>query len=170
MKTSALAALVLLHLTVNGQSVSSSVVNSSGNSFSQGYYTIEWSIGELALVNTLKSPDGLLLITSGFLQPELPQNNLYHHFTADELKILPNPTFNQVELNFSTRQQGVLRIHVYDASGKMIRSSQASSNGTGNIERVDLSSSASGTYLIRVDLDPAPGSVRKTGSYKIIKL
>lgn len=170
MKTAALIALLLLQTNVFGQSVSSSVVNSGGNSYTQGYYSIDWSVGELALVTTLKSNDGLFIVTSGLLQPDVAPVSTNHHFTADELKILPNPTYNKVELNFATRQQGTLLMNVYDATGKLVITQKANSAGTSSIERIDLMNLSSGTYLFRVELDPAPGSVRKTGTYKILKL
>ena len=170
MRTYALLALLLLQFHVNGQSVSSSVVNSTGSSYAQGYYNIEWSVGELAIVNTLQSQDGKLVVSSGFLQPDQPQQHLSHHFTPDEIKILPNPTYSKLELNISTRQQGVLRIQLFDAGGKSLKTAQLASSGVASIERIDMINYPSGTYVVRIDLDPAPGSVRKTGSYKIIKL
>ena len=170
MKTVALSALLFLQLFVKGQSVSASVLNSAGNSYSQGYYSLEWSVGELAIVEPMKSNDGLLIISNGFLQPGLPLSNPISQFSGDELKILPNPTYNKIEINLSTSQQGVLTTQVYDSKGKLVRTGKCSSNGVPIVEKINLTGVAAGTYFLRVDLAPSIGFSPKTGSYKIVKL
>lgn len=172
MKTKALAALLLLNLAAKAQTASSSVINAAGNSFSQGYYAIDWSVGELALVNTMTSSNGYVILTNGLLQPESSGENVNpgKHFTSDEIKILPNPTYNKVEINISAPQQGTLSIIVYDAAGKQLMSTKTFSNGLQKSEKLDLSTFASGTYLFYIELNPLPGSVRKTGTFKIVKL
>lgn len=172
MKTKALIALLLLNQAVKAQSLSSSVVNAAGNSYSQGYYAIDWSVGELALVNTMSSSNNYIVITNGLLQPGESNDNINSgkHFTSDEIKILPNPTYNRVEVNISTLQQGTLNIMVYDAAGKLLMTTKTISNGLQRSEKLDLSGVASGTYFFYIELTPLPGSIRKTGTFKIVKL
>lgn len=173
MKTLALAALILLSLNVRSQSLSSSVINSSSNHFSQGYYNIDWSIGELALVESMQSGEGMLIITNGFLQPELSDHidsNTRRRFSNGEIRIMPNPTHGKVEVNFSIGQKGTLHLFVYDANGKLLTSDRLLSNGIMMSKFIDLTSFSSGTYLLRIELDALQGSVLKNGSYKIIKL
>jgi len=172
MKTKVLTALLLLNLAVKAQTATSSVINSAGNSFSQGYYAIDWSVGELALVNTMTSSNTYVVLTNGLLQPGTSNDNINSgkHFTSDEIKILPNPTYNKVEINISTLQQGTLDILVYDAAGKLLMAKKTISNGMQRSEKMDLSGVASGTYLFYIELTPLPGSIRKTGTFKIVKL
>ncbi|WP_169472299.1 gliding motility-associated C-terminal domain-containing protein [Pedobacter hiemivivus] len=49
------------------QSVGAAVVNSSGNTYTQKDFTYEWSVGELALVETMINRQ--VSITNGVLQP-----------------------------------------------------------------------------------------------------
>ena len=170
MKTTALIALLLLQLCVKAQSISSSVVNTTGSSYSQGLYSIDWSVGEVALVSSMKSSEGLIVISNGFLQPNVPTGNVVHYFSGDEVKILPNPTFQKVDINIATKQEGVLRIYVYDTRGKLVVNGKSTLSGIPIVEKVDLSPFASGTYFVKLELEPAIGSIRKTGSYKILKL
>lgn len=172
MKTKALMALLLLSLTASSQSVSSSVINTAGSSFAQGYFVIDWSLGEMSLVNSMTSPNGALILTNGFLQPGAPNpgDNNHGRFTVDEIKILPNPTYNNVEINFSTLEQGTIDVVVYDVAGRRLLIRQVIGNGLKTSEKIDLSRFAAGTYLFWIELNPLPGSVRKTGSYKIVKL
>jgi hypothetical protein len=157
-------------LDSKSQSITSSVINASGNTYSQGYYSIDWSIGEMAVVESMNAANGSSTITNGFLQPNLLTEYPARKFTPDEIKILPNPTYDKVEINFLTTQQGVLHIAIFDANGKNIISRKTVSYGIGSIERFNLTGLASGTYFINIELNPVPGSVQKTGNYKIIKL
>ena len=172
MKTLALTALILLSVTVRSQSVSSYVINSSGDHYSQGYYNIDWSIGELALVGSMQSNGEVFILTNGFLQPNLSgsNNNTRHQFTNDEITIMPNPTHSKIEVNFSTQQKGTIHLYLYDANGKLLTTDKLLSNGIMISKFIDLTSFASSTYFLRIELDALSGSVSKTGSYKIVKL
>jgi len=165
-----LSALILISVCVRSQSVSSSVVNCAGNSYSQGYYNIDWSVGELALVNSMQS-SGFAIITNGFLQPTSAdyKNDARVYFTSDEVTIMPNPTHGKIEVNFSTAQQGTVYLYVYDVNGKVMTSDKLLLAGIRISKFIDLSTFASASYFLKLELKPAAGSVKKTGSYKIIK-
>ena len=169
MKTAALLVLILVQLHTQGQSLSGSAINTSGNSYTKSNYNLEWSIGELALVETMCSSDGRLVVSNGLLQPDMPRANILRSFTPDELKILPNPTYDKVEINLSTRQTGVLTILVFDAQGKLVTSAKKTMYGVPVVERIDLSMYGSGTYLLKLELGTTDG-VRKTGTHKIVKI
>jgi hypothetical protein len=171
MKTAALIMLLVSGaLVTRSQSIFPATINVSGNSFSNADYSIDWSIGELVAVHTATSSDGFVVITNGLLQPNLPAANNSLHFTKDEISILPNPTYGRIQINIQTRQQGNISIIIYDADGRKITAATVVSNGVGTIKHFDLSALAAGPYFIKIDLDPTGGSVRKTGSYKIVKL
>lgn len=175
MKTAVLIALILLSRNANSQSVSSYVINSSGNNSSGGHYShynIDWSVGEIALINTMQSGNGIVILTNGFLQPNLADslNDIRRRFTKDEIKVLPNPTHGKVEVNFSTHEKGTLNLHVYDVNGQLIATDKLLSNGILFSKVIDLTPFSSGTYFLRVELTALPGSTSKTGSYKIVKL
>jgi hypothetical protein len=161
---------VLGTITSKSQSLTSFVINTSGSSYAQGYYSIDWSIGEMAIIESMNATNGSNTLTNGFLQPDKPLENTAGKFSADEVRILPNPTYNQVEINFLTAQQGQLHIGIFDANGKNILMRKAVSYGIGSIERFNLSGFAAGTYFIKIELIPVLGSVKKTGAYKIVKL
>ena len=172
MKVVAFLTLVTISISARSQSVSSYAVNSTGNSYLKDHVSIEWSVGESVLINSMQS-DRDVTLTNGFLQPNLafiPDSNRIKRFTAGEVRILPNPTYNKTEINFAVQQAGVLHIKVYDANGKLLHSSQLTNNGMLTARSVDLSAYASGTYLLKIDLVPQLNAIGKTGSYKITKL
>lgn len=171
MRTLALMALILTSISVRSQSVSTYTLNSTGNSYSQGYYNIDWSVGELALVTTMQQ-GGEMIVTNGFLQPNLSyyDQDARRRFTVNEIRIMPNPTHGKVEVNISTAEKGNLYFFVYDASGKVLATDKMLSAGIMVSKFIDLTSFPSSSYLLRIELIPSAGSVSKTGSYKIIKL
>jgi len=166
-----LTALIVINISAKSQSVSSTVVNCAGNSYSQDYYNIDWSIGELALVNSMQA-NSYAIITNGFLQPNTTEykNDARRYFTNDEITIMPNPTHGKIEVNFSTAQRGTVYLNVYDVNGKMLASDKLLLAGIMVSKFIDLTTFASATYLLKLELKPAPGSVTKSGAYKIIKL
>lgn len=165
------AGLLLSVLQLSAQSTSQSVVNATGASYKGTAYQVDWSVGELALVDQMKSSNGQLIITNGFLQPQAPAvPDRNPHFNADEVRVLPNPTYDIVEINLLTAQQGWVNMEIYDTHGKIVVRRKVPSLGFGHLERIDLTPHAAGTYFLRINLTPAPGYNRKTGSYKIIKL
>lgn len=166
----ALAGCFAVVTAADAQSVSSSALNSSGNSYKSGYYQFEWSIGEMSLVTAMTSDDKQFIITNGLLQPnEATSENKDKYFDQEEIRVISNPTNGLVDVNILTKQQGKLLLHVYDVHGKTLVTKTAISYGFGSIEKIDLTRYAASTYFLKIDLIPVPGSVKKTGSYKIVK-
>lgn len=155
---------------LSAQPATQSVVNATGNSYKSGFYQIDWSVGEAALVNEMRAGNGQFVLTNGFLQSGeagVPSSNL--RFSDDEIRVLPNFTEDKIEVGLLTRQQGKVMMQVYDVSGKVVYRKSLVSYGAGHVERIALRPLAAGTYILKIDLVPAPGSVPKTGSYKIVK-
>ena len=155
------------------QSTAPSVINTSGGSFQSGYYQLEWSIGELALVGEMTSSNNSLVITNGFIQPFInyPATiNTNHVFGNDEIKIFPNPASSYVEINFLSKQRGRITLSFYDGSGRKILTVADSYYGVGLIKRIPVSHLPNEVYMLHVDLDPYPGYSSKKGVYKIVKI
>ena len=157
----------------HSQMVAPSVTNTGGGTFQSGYYQFEWSIGELALVGDMTSSNNSLVITNGFIQSHIQYpagNNTNNIFGNEEIKVFPNPATSYVEINFFTKQKGRIRISFYDGAGKKVYTTSDSYYGVGMIKRIPVSHLPNEVYMLRVDLDPFPGSSAKKGNYKIIKI
>ena len=173
MKTrmSAVFFFIILGCSVFAQTSTPQVINSSGGTFQKGYHIIDWSIGELALVNTMESSG--YIITNGFIQPFthdqiLANNNLV--FGEEEIRILPNPTRNILEVNFRTKHRGRVLMKLIDATGNILYNKQFSSYGYGHIEKINMTVFTHGTYFLQINLTSFMGFTTKRGAYKIIKL
>jgi hypothetical protein len=156
-----------------GQTITPSVVNIAGNSFQHKYYVLEWSVGELAVIEPMKSSSGSWMLSNGFLQPYTHNPKLINtasKFGPEEIKILPNPTKDIVEINLLTAQQGKVSFNLADALGRTVYVNEFESYGVGNIKRIDLGKFSGGTYFLQIELFAKYGSISKKGSYKIVKL
>jgi hypothetical protein len=158
----------------NGQSITPQTINIAGGTHKQGYYSIDWSVGELSLVSQLQSNDGLFVVSNGLIQPFTDHPNSYNYnrnFTAEEIRILPNPTRDVLEVNYMSAMRGPVMFRMYDATGRLLYQKQVSSYGTGIIERIDMTSFRSGAYMLYISINSIDaGAFKKSGGYKIVKL
>jgi hypothetical protein len=172
-KTITLVIVFFFLFNCKSQSIAPSVINTSGGSFQSGYYQLEWSIGELVLVEQMTSPNNSLVITNGFIQPfiQYPATiNTSSIFSNDEIKIFPNPASSYVEINLLSKQRGRIILSFYDGSGRKILTVEDSYYGVGLIKRIPVSHLPNEVYMLHVDLDPYPGYSSKKGIYKIVKI
>lgn len=157
-----------------GQAITPRVINTTGGTYKDNSYIIEWSIGELALVNLMQASgaDGKYVFSNGFLQPfaHYPKQ-LNKSFSNDEIRILPNPVRDNLEIHFQTAEQGQIRFILYDLAGHALYSKEFFSTGSKHIEKIIMTDFSNSSYMLQVTLHAANDPVQTTtGSYKIIKL
>ena len=127
----------------------------------------------MSLVNEMESKPNLFVLTNGFLQPYLLNpavNNWSNQFGADEIKVFPTPASSYIEIDLFTRQQGRLKICLYDAIGQKIYSTELQSFGVDLIQKIPVNGFNTGTYLLHLELEADPNFISKKGVYKIIKI
>jgi hypothetical protein len=156
------------------QTISPQVVNVCGGNYTQGYYSIDWSVGELALIDQMQSLDGSNIITHGLIQPHTNHPGTITYTTTitdEELKILPNPTRNILEIDYLSFTRGPVTFTLYDAAGRAFYKKQRTSYGFGFIERINMTPFAAGTYMLYVTANSSDaGAFKRQRAYKIIKL
>jgi hypothetical protein len=166
-----LAVSVFFSLASFSQSVTPAILNASGGTYIFTYYRFEWSFGESMAIETM--PSSNLIVTNGVLQPGTDNPATIDNtgnWGKDEIKILPNPTQNILEIDFFSKQQGKVNLSLYDESGRFLARRQFDYYGTGRIEKWDLGRYPSGNYFLNIQLEPNGNFVGKKGSFKIIKL
>lgn len=155
------------------QQRTSSTVNAGGGSFRNDHYQVDWSIGELARIDTRISDNKVLLVTQGLLQPDFGGQLVMVSdpgFAPGEVKILPNPVRSLLQVQFSLRQIGRIRCILYSAKGERVFQSQFQYYGYGYTQTINMTKLATGGYYLYVELEPVEGSVVRKGSFKIIKI
>lgn len=159
---------------VHAQSITPQTINIAGGTYYHGYYSIDWSIGELALVNQLQSSDATTIVSNGLIQPLTDRFNTVNYsqaFLADEIRILPNPTYDILEVNYLSFMRGPVVFKLYDVQGRLLYARSTNSYGFGFIERINMTGFASGTYMLHISVNSIdPGAFKKSGVYKILKV
>ena len=104
-----------LSLVVSAQSVTPSVLASSGGSGETADYQIDWTLGELA-VQTLS--DGGQLLTQGFHQPMLNSVGTFDGRPDIGMQIFPNPTAGMLTISYE--QDLELHARMFSLNGAQI--------------------------------------------------
>lgn len=145
--------ILLIIFTAAGsraQSIGPAIVNASGNTFAQDDMIYEWSIGELALVETMINGSGS--ITNGLLQPVLPTQIITDGFLLFPNNILTangdgkNDTWVIKDLERFPDNE----VTVFDRAGRVVFTAKNYQNDwTGNLTGLPL---AEDTYYYIIKL------------------
>jgi hypothetical protein len=93
------------------------LISSAGSSFSSTDYSMEWSIGELA-VSTLTSSNYIL--TQGFHQGIIAPNTVFDNIISDiQVKAFPNPVEDELSISINTTEKK-LQLEIYDIAGALL--------------------------------------------------
>ena len=167
------AVIFLFELAV-AQTITPQVINTTGGTFRKGYYSLDWSVGELALVDQFKTAREFYIVTNGFLQsftdsPDRPPVTT-GAFSRDEIIILPNPTSGRLEVNFFIQEKGEASLTLYDAVGGRLFVRRVILDGYGKFERLNLLGIPGSTYMLDIEFIGSTGELKKKGIYKIVKI
>ena len=165
-----------------GQSQITQVVNASGGTSQTKGYNLEWSIGELTLINELDAPDSSYILTNGFIQPTdgLVQPPLQQppilfnaiELTTVDVDIYPNPTHDILEIHFLQNIAGKIAVQLYNERGHLVYKHEIFGYGHGLTEKINMKGFTNGIYILNIKrLSPISDRYDlETASFKIIKL
>lgn len=153
------------------QSVTPATMNASGGTRIITYYQFDWSFGEAMAIETM-SPTGNIQVTNGVLQPGTgfpALNNTSSVWGSEEIKILPNPVKDLLEIDFLSNQRGKVTMSLINEMGSVLSKRQFDYFGTGRIEKWNFNPYPSGAYFLKIQLVPTNGSAAKNSSFRVIK-
>lgn len=165
---------MLLCNTAIAQSLAPQTVNTTGGSHRKGNLRLDWNVGEMALVNTLSSPETGHIITNGVIQPlttvvSSGNRERPRPFDDNEIRILPNPTRNLLAVSMNMRYEGTATIKLYDVLGTLLYAKIVPAYRYGQMEQINMTGYIKGHYMLKVEFVSA-GYKYKEGFYKIIKV
>jgi hypothetical protein len=173
-----IATASILWQAANAQTITPTVLNSSGGTAPVGNkFYVDWSVGEMTLVNTMQNSgySGLIIVTNGFIQPPLDDaagDESYITSTKpvpnDNLRVYPNPATNYVMIEFPVQESGKIRLTLYNSLGEVVYDKQITTYGQGMKERISMAAFMQGTYMLRV-VTAGAGATPKEAVYKIFK-
>lgn len=148
MKKIFLLPLLLNLFSAGAQSLTPTVVATSGGFFPSASGMLSETIGELAAVTTLTSANNFL--TQGFQQPSADFSTSVQPIVSEDfsLSVFPNPSEGIFNLVIHSDADESMQLIVYDVLGKKIISSEEIISTGKNIFRLDLSNRIAGIYLL----------------------
>jgi hypothetical protein len=125
-------------------------ISSSSNSYLSGSIQIDYTIGELAAVTTLVSPN--YIFTQGLHQPDKFTVGIEDwNKTLYKQVIFPNPFTDQVILELESNEYLQLEFQVLDATGRLIHQFSRQKLIAGkNQFSFDFNDLAAGAYFFRI--------------------
>lgn len=169
---------------VYSQSLTPSVINCNGGTFQVGpnddhALIIEWSVGEMPLINTSSDyTRGLFILTNGFLQPvkvtgendsRIVETSSPVRLTQEEISVFPNPAINDLQVNFKLQPIGTVRLTLINQVGQIVYVRDIAGSKYLQTQHIPMSRFIQGSYILNMEWRSVNGDVIKTGSVKIFK-
>ena len=155
---------VFLGLSVSGQSISSYVVASAGESVETSDVSISWTLGEIA-IETLEDNGNTLILTQGFQQAYFDITSIEDPILSNnfKLKVYPNPASEFVWVELESDEINEVLIEMFDLNGKLVYNSKLNIHEVRT--QIKLTDQNSSQYILRIS--DSSGTVLHT--YKLIK-
>ncbi|KAA9038492.1 T9SS type A sorting domain-containing protein [Ginsengibacter hankyongi] len=174
--------LLLLLASVYGLSQMPQVINASGGTSKTQGYTLQWSIGELSLINEMDAPDSGYILTNGFIQPPdtlvsapkqpAPVFTNSIQLNSSSIQLFPNPTQDFVVIQSLRRIEGKVSLLLYNDAGRVIYQREILLHGSALFEKINLKRFPNGIYILYIKtMSPSnDGYDFQSGTFKIIKM
>lgn len=160
-------AITILAFGVSNISQAQSTLNATGGHGTVGGDHFEYSIGEMAVVNTASA--GNIVVTHGVLQPLSGTSSLEELEDIEQaLSVYPNPTRDYVMLKPDLTGNTTLKYALYDPQGRVILQDDAQLHSGSEEQEVSLRGLPAGNYVLQVQVIKEKGLFLK--SFKIQKL
>jgi hypothetical protein len=132
----------------NAQSLSPTVVSTSGAFYSNGSGMLSSTIGEMAMVETFSN--GSAILNQGFQQAFDFATGIHNSTVRNEMNIFPNPTSGNVTIRVLHSFTGEVNANVYDAIGKLVFSKTEKLTVQENTFMLSLDNFVDGMYLLEL--------------------
>jgi len=152
-----LTAGFFLSLAGYSQTLSPSVISSSGGYFSSASASLSFTVAEMTMVQTFTTSGNIL--TQGFQQPEDYSVGIAESdIAANDLIIYPNPTNGAFTIEFNAVNGNNATVRLFNPLGQLVM--------TGNYEVLqginkisfNISSFSQGIYLLELSNDKSNGT------------
>ena len=151
-----IVSLCIALFSANAQMASPELVSSSGDSFNNTSYQLDWSIGECV---TATHSSGDYVLTQGLHQNSYVITSVEDLATDLNISVYPNPTTDLINLTSLQNLSG-LAVTVTDINGKVLQQAEV----TNEVKELNFSNYANGIYFLTVKQEN-----KLIKSFKIIK-
>ncbi len=155
-----LPVLILTSLSLSGQTISPSVVASSGGYAQGDGVSLSWTLGEM-VIETLQHDNNGLILTQGFHQTDIVITSVYEATGLDlQIDAFPNPVKEHLTVIMQEGAAESVRFNMADLQGHLLLDGELEGRETS----IDLTAYRSGIYFLTIIVE---GERVKT--FRIIK-
>jgi hypothetical protein len=131
--------LTIGFVPLRAQSITPSIINSTGGTATAGNLIVDWNVGE-SMVSTQTNG---IIVTNGQLQPVDGIISVEELNSSWNVSVYPNPTRD--EFVITAPSSGIYEASLFDLAGKFISKQTLMSTN-----RMDVRSLANGSYYLQV--------------------
>jgi hypothetical protein len=146
---------------MNAQSISRQVIASSGAYASAGGYSLSYTVGEMAAIQTLSA--GSTILTQGFQQPNDITIGLLEigQQANGTFVIYPVPAVDHLWFGYEFDERGEVEVTLHDITGRVLDFSLRENYTPGKVtHEFDCTPYASGHYVITAKYTSQNGQVK----------
>ncbi|MGD0710559.1 MAG: T9SS type A sorting domain-containing protein [Bacteroidales bacterium] len=152
-------------LIVSSQTLSPTVVSSSGGFVSNSAGMLSYTVAEMTMVQTFIQSANIL--TQGFQQPEDMSVGIKESIVdAGGTLIYPNPTNGSFTLSYYNYDNSQTEINLYNMLGQILLTKTVSQTVGLNTQKFDISTYSQGMYFLEFTSTNSKGE-KKTAIHKI---
>jgi hypothetical protein len=152
---------------LQAQTLSPTVVSSSGGYFTSASASLSFTVAEMTMVQTFTTAGNIL--TQGFQQPEDMSVSISETpVVSGEIMIYPNPTNGNFTLSYVSNETSETTINLYNLVGQVVLTKSVSQVKGLNTVNFDISSFSQGIYMLELALTNTKGE--KKATYQKINL
>jgi hypothetical protein len=129
------------------QSLSASVVASTGGQFTSAAGSFDWTLGEI-ITETYQNTNGIF--TQGFQQPDAINVTGLEEEVEKNILVYPNPTYSELTLDFRGLDITECMVELIDLQGRKLLSKPLQINAAERQHKLSLADMAASLYLLRV--------------------
>lgn len=153
--------------TARSQTLSPTVISSSGGFYTSGSAMLSTTVAEMTMVQTFTTAGNIL--TQGFQQPEDMTTGIVETpAVSDGILIYPNPTNGNFILSFTSNGNSESNIRVFNLAGQVVLDEQVTPSAGLNTINFDFSTYSQGMYILELSTTNEKGE--KSLSYHKINL
>jgi hypothetical protein len=147
-------------VSAHSQSLSPTVIASSGGYQSNGGVSLSYTVGELAAVQTFTNAANNVILTQGFQQPSDKVTGLLDIEKGPDgsFSVYPIPAQTMLWYGYEFNEPGKVEVSLYDMIGQKMDYSFSETYDSGKlIHNFDCSEYASGSYILSVKFTTSSG-------------
>ena len=154
-------------VSMQAQTLSPTVVSSSGGYFTSGSSSLSFTVAEMTMVQTFTTAGNIL--TQGFQQPEVLTVSIPETpSVSGDVSIYPNPTSGNFTLSYLCNESNATTISLYNLVGQVVLTKTVSQVAGLNTVNFDISDFSQGIYMLELTLKNVKGE--KKATYQKINL